>query len=147
MLKPPECKVLARAFSEGARAWQHSTRLWAAQVPGCLSTDACPQLRPPVLRWVIHRARLIRPSTEQHCLLQASGVCLVVARAVISRREEERRTTAEGMERHMAKRPTSTLPAVRMLRTEAHLVALLRSLRARERLPGSNSLRLSTSAE
>ena len=56
MLRPPECKVRARAFSQGARAWQHSTRLWAAQVAGCLGTDACPQLRPQVLRWVIHRA-------------------------------------------------------------------------------------------
>ena len=147
MLRPPECKVRARAFSGGARAWQHSTRLWAAQVPGCLGPDAFPQLRPPVLRWVIHRARPTRPSTEQLCLLQASGVCLVVAWADMSRREEVRRMRAEGMERHLAERPTPTLPAVRLLMTEAYLVALFRLLRARECLPGSNSLRLSTSAE
>ena len=74
-------------------------------------------------------------------------VRLVVAWADMARREEVRRTRAEGMERHLADRPTPTLPAVRLLMTEAPMVALLLLLRARECLQGSNSLRLSTSEE
>ena len=130
MLRPPEFKVLARAFSEAVRGWQPSTRLWGAQVPCSLGNDSCLQLCPPVLRWVIHRVRLIRLVTGQHCLHRASGRGMGVPWEGIYRREEVRSTTAEGMERHLAERPTSTLSAVYTHMMEAQLVALHRSPRA-----------------